>query len=84
MVEAATLLSTLLNLQGERPLSQDYLQNKKQFQLHTLITEQRHPKTWNLSQTLGSGKLSATADGLRSILSVDEDISQKFNSIAEG
>ncbi len=31
--------------------SRDYVRDKKQFQLHFLVTEQRHPKTWTLSQT---------------------------------
>lgn len=42
------------------------------------MTEQRHPKTWNLSQVLASN----TAEGLRQILSVDQDISEKFALIA--
>jgi hypothetical protein len=32
--------------------SNDYVHTKSQFQLHNLVTEQRHPKTWNLSQTI--------------------------------
>lgn len=65
-------------------MSQDYLNNKKQFQLHSLITEQRHPRTWNLSQVLGgaTGEGSATVEGLKQILSVDVDISNKFREIA--
>lgn len=32
--------------------SMDYITNKKQFQLHSLITEQRHKETMRLSQTI--------------------------------
>ncbi len=44
----------LLKLLGiiPSPESIDYIQNKTQFQLHTLLTEQRHPKTWNLSEQI--------------------------------
>ena len=62
------------------PQSVDYVENKKQFQLHALLTEQRHPKTWNLSFTLKDN----VEKGLKQIFSVDEDISQKFHQIAEG
>jgi len=31
------------------PESVDYVENKKQFHLFRLLTEQRHTKTWNLS-----------------------------------
>ena len=31
---------------GPRDISRDYVDNKKQFQLHELVTEKRHPKTW--------------------------------------
>ncbi len=71
-------ISTLMSLSSkERPLSQDYLNTKQQFQLHSLITEQRHPKTWNLSQVLAKD----TAEGLSQLISVDEDISIKILKI---
>ena len=60
------------------PESVDYVQNKAQFQLHTLLTEQRHQKTWNLSERIGRD----TAEGLRSILSVDEDVRAKVEALA--
>ncbi len=60
------------------PESIDYVQNKTQFQLHTLLTEQRHPKTWNLSERVQKDP----ADGLRMLLSVDEDISQRLKALA--
>jgi N-acetylmuramic acid 6-phosphate (MurNAc-6-P) etherase len=61
------------------PQSVDYVHNKKQFQLHTLLTEQRHPKTWNVSFVLKDD----VDEGLGQILSVDEDIAEKFFRIAE-
>lgn len=59
------------------PQSVDYVKNKKQFQLHTLLTEKRHPKTWNLSFAIKD----SVEEGLKQILSVDEDISKKFQQI---
>ena len=32
--------------------SADYVENKTQFQLHTMLTEQRHKNTMNMSQTI--------------------------------
>lgn len=32
-------------------ISVDYVTNKTQFQLHDLVTEQRHKNTWDLSKT---------------------------------
>ena len=60
------------------PQSVDYIHNKKPFQLHTLLTEQRHPKTWNLSFVLKKD----VEEGLKQILSVDEDIVEKFHRMA--
>ena len=57
--------------------SQDYLNNKQQFQLHSLITEQRHEKTWNLSEDIKKD----TIIGTQALLSVDEDISNKFDEM---
>jgi len=53
----------------------DYVNQKKQFHLHTLLTEQRHPKTWNLSSTIQND----TQEGLKQIFTVDEDIVLKFD-----
>jgi N-acetylmuramic acid 6-phosphate etherase len=61
------------------PQSLDYVHNKKQFQLHTLLTEQRHPKTWSLSGTIQKD----TRDGLKMLLSVDEDISTKIGQFTK-
>ena len=70
----------LLELLGTEvsPESLDYLQNKTQFQLHTLLTEQRHPKTWNLSEKIKTD----TAAGLQMLFSVDEDIVVKLEQLA--
>jgi N-acetylmuramic acid 6-phosphate etherase len=70
----------LLKLLGlsAAPESIDYVQNKTQFQLHTLLTEQRHPKTWNLSERI----LKDVADGLRMLFSVDEDIVKRLDTLA--
>jgi len=61
------------------PQSVDYVQNKKQFQLHSLLTEQRHPQTWDLSFVIKHN----IREGLRQIFSVDEDISQKLRELSE-
>lgn len=54
--------------------SVDYVRNKTQFQLHTLLTEQRHPRTWNLSERIAQD----TAGGLRMLFSVDDDIAARL------
>jgi len=71
--------NNILSLLKIEPSAQsvDYVKNKKQFQLHTLLTEQRHPKTWNLSFAIKD----SVEEGLKQILSVDEDISKKFQQI---
>ena len=40
----------MLNLSSRSEMSLDFIENKVQFHLHRLTTEQRHPKTANLSQ----------------------------------
>jgi len=70
-------LLRLLGLEAS-PESIDYVQNKTQFQLHNLLTEQRHPKTWNLSERLQKD----VADGLKMLFSVDEDISARVEELA--
>ncbi len=62
----------LLKLLGISPSSEsiDYVQNKTQFQLHTLLTEQRHPKTWELSERIRKDYKA----GLKMLFSVDEDV----------
>jgi len=59
------------------PESIDYVVGKTQFQLHTLLTEQRHAKTGMLS-----GRISAdTTEGLRMLFGVDDDIAVKLAEI---
>jgi N-acetylmuramic acid 6-phosphate etherase len=69
---------TLLKIKPS-PESWDYVEKKQQFQLHTLLTEQRHPRTWDLSYVVKAD----IEKGLKQILSVDKDIVRKFNKIAE-
>src|SRR2546430_6747263 len=61
------------------PQSLDYVGNKTQFHLFNLLTEQRHPNTWNLSFAIQSN----IEAGLRMLLSVDRDISQKLKWLLE-
>lgn len=61
------------------PPSVDFVQNKKQFQLHSLLTEQRHPKTWDLSFVIKHN----IEEGLKQIFSVDEDISQRLRDLTK-
>jgi N-acetylmuramic acid 6-phosphate (MurNAc-6-P) etherase len=67
----------LLELESS-PQSLDYVANKKQFHLFSLLTEQRHPNTWNLSTTIQSD----TEAGLSMLLSVDRDITRKLAELA--
>ncbi|MBZ5497011.1 MAG: hypothetical protein LAP85_11465 [Acidobacteriia bacterium] len=59
------------------PLSIDYVENRKQFHLFSLLTEQRHPKTWNLSFVLQSD----TVAGLHMLFSVDRDVSERIRQL---
>jgi N-acetylmuramic acid 6-phosphate etherase len=56
----------------------DYVVDKTQFQLHTLLTEQRHPKTWNLSERVQD----SAEDGLRMLFTVDDDIAARLKTLA--
>ncbi len=58
--------------------SQDYLNNKQQFQLHTLLTEQRHPETMDLSRRISGD----TAAGLRELFAVDRDVVKTMDAVA--
>ncbi|MCK4759772.1 MAG: hypothetical protein KAT69_06955, partial [Candidatus Aminicenantes bacterium] len=58
--------------------SVDYIRNKTQFQLHTLITEQRHSKTWDLSERIQKD----SGAGLEMLFSVDEDIVKKLDALS--
>lgn len=68
---------TLLKIEPSR-WSIDYINNKRQFQLQNLITEQRHERTWNLSFAIKED----IEEGLRQILAVDEDIIKRFREMA--
>jgi len=71
----------LLKLLGVEPSAEsvDYLQTKTQFQLHTLLTEQRHQKTWYLGERIQEDTLA----GLKMLSSVDDDILAKMDELAE-
>lgn len=73
-------MSNLLDLLGlePSPLSIDYVDNRKQFHLYSLLTEQRHANTWNLSFVLQSD----IEAGLRMLFSVDQDITAKIRELA--
>lgn len=72
----------LLKLLGIEPSAEsvDYVQNKTQFQLHTLLTEQRHQKTWYLGERIREDTLA----GLKMLSSVDDDIAAKMAELAAG
>jgi len=61
------------------PASTDYLHNRTQFQLHSLLTEQRHPQTWNLSEVAAENPLLA----LQQLFSVDKDIVRALRQLAD-
>jgi N-acetylmuramic acid 6-phosphate etherase len=75
--EGAAGLLKLLGIEPS-PESVDYVQNKTEFQLHTLLTEQRHPKTWNLSERIHKDTLA----GLRMLSAVDDDIRVRLEAMA--
>ncbi|OGD12086.1 MAG: hypothetical protein A2Y86_09220 [Candidatus Aminicenantes bacterium RBG_13_62_12] len=77
---AAPAAENLLKLLGVSASdeSMDYVANKTQFQLHTLLTEQRHPLTWNLSEKIRAD----TAAGLEMLFTVDEDIAARLDLLA--
>jgi phosphoheptose isomerase len=77
MCSAHSVLEKLKITPSEQ--SKDYVENKTQFQLHNLLTEQRHPKTWNLSYTIKEN----TQAGLEALLSVDLDVSNKLTDLSK-
>ena len=64
MRSTETSVLSLLNIKSSSQ-SIDFVNNKKQFQLHGLLTEQRHPQTWNLSSSIKEN----VEEGLKHILS---------------
>jgi N-acetylmuramic acid 6-phosphate etherase len=73
---------SLLRFLGLFPSSEstDYVQNRTQFHVHTLLTEQRHPKTWNLRDRVDQ----EVEAGLQMLFSVDEDIVVRLKSLGRG
>lgn len=61
------------------PASTGFVQQRTQFQLHTLLTEQRHPRTWNLSEVAAHDPAQALAQ----LFSVDEDVARAFAALAD-
>ena len=59
--------------------SRDYVQGKRQFQLHTLLTEQRHPQTMDLSRRIAGD----TVAGLDALFSVDRDVARTLAAVAD-
>jgi N-acetylmuramic acid 6-phosphate etherase len=77
-VDSTPKLLDTLNITPSKE-SVDYVNNKKQFQLNSLLTEQRHPKTWNLSYKAQT----KPAEALKMLFAVDEDITRKFSALEE-
>jgi N-acetylmuramic acid 6-phosphate etherase len=75
--EAGTGILALLGIEPSAE-SVDYVRNKTQFQLHTLLTEQRHPKTYDLSERIEKDTLA----GLRMLSSVDDDVRTRLEALA--
>ncbi len=71
----------ILQILGIEPSAQslDYVNKKQQFHLFSLLTEQRHPRTWNLSFAIQA----ETEAGLRMLLSVDDDVTSRIAQLAE-
>src|SRR5690606_301819 len=61
------------------PVSTEFVQRRTQFQLHTLLTEQRHPETWNLSDVAAADPAQALAQ----LFAVDEDVARAFTALAD-
>jgi hypothetical protein len=72
---------TVAELLGIQPSveSTDYVQGKQQFQLHTLLTEQRHPQTMDLSRRIAGD----TVAGLDALFSVDRDVARTLTAVAD-
>jgi len=78
--ETGETKGNLLKLLGVEPSAEsvDYVRTKTQFQLHTLLTEQRHQKTWPLGERIQKDTLA----GLKMLSSVDDDIREKLEELA--
>jgi N-acetylmuramic acid 6-phosphate (MurNAc-6-P) etherase len=73
---AAPILS-LLGI-SPSPRSIDYVKDKTQFQLHGLLTEQRHPRTMDLGDRAATDLPAALA----MLFSVDDDIAARLATLA--
>ncbi len=73
-------MSRVLRLLGLKPSPEsfDYVENKTQFHLFRLLTEQRHPKTWHLSFVIQSD----VAAGLSMLFSVDDDVTRRISELS--
>jgi N-acetylmuramic acid 6-phosphate etherase len=73
-------MTSILDLLELRPSDEslDFIRNKGQFHLFTLLTEQRHQNTWDLSFVVEAD----IAAGLRQILSVDDDLQRRIEELA--
>lgn len=74
-------MSNLLTILRLTPSAQsdDYVRDKRQFHLYGLLTEQRHPKTWNLSFAVQADVQA----GLNMLLEVDRDISRRLRELVD-
>ncbi|MCL7715494.1 hypothetical protein [Stenotrophomonas mori] len=61
------------------PASAEFVQQRTQFQLHALLTEQRHPRTWNLSEVAADDPAQALAQ----LFAVDEDVARALAALAD-
>lgn len=61
------------------PASSAFVHGRSQFQLHTLLTEQRHPGTWNLSEVAAADPAQALAQ----LCAVDEDVVRALAALAD-
>ncbi|MCJ7485121.1 MAG: hypothetical protein MUQ25_03010, partial [Candidatus Aminicenantes bacterium] len=78
--ETGVAKGNLLKLLGIEPSAEslDYVRTKTQFQLHTLLTEQRHQETWSLGERVQKDTLA----GLKMLSAVDNDILAKLEELA--
>jgi N-acetylmuramic acid 6-phosphate etherase len=74
-------MTSILDLLELRPSDEslDFIRNKGQFHLFTLLTEQRHEHTMRL----GYDAAADTQRALEQILDVDEDIVRRFETLAQ-
>lgn len=68
-------------MKDERPadLADDFIRNETQFHLGAMITEQSHPRSRGLSQTLAAD----TKKGVETLLKIDDDIPPVLDRLIE-